>query len=287
VLGAAVQSGRLAFSTADLEAAFSSTMKATELKNNLLAFALGRMLVADGEKACFEFVGKIEKKQSTLETIEQSIIESFLPWQGKRIFINAFRRNLERVVQYFPTIPIDHLALYLHDLYVYNRGQNVEDFVREAFELKTYFSDEADLARAIRTLAKTYWVKDEIFVAHKMLSPLQAKRNQAWLKLGKSFKVTHINRPSFDIFGRKIEFDLNPSDWMLAIMRHMRWLRPLLPTWHKTERAIATRIRTELLNKVAKMENSRERRLALVALENIKGYRAVREEKARAVFGHL
>ena len=29
--------------------------------------------------------------------------------------------------------------------------------------------------------------------------------------LGSSFEVVYINRPSFDLFGRKVEFDFSPK----------------------------------------------------------------------------
>ena len=45
-----------------------------------------------------------------------------------------------------------------------------------------------------------------------MSSPGQHQINQkAYSKLGSSYKVTHINRPRFEIFGKVLEFDINPK----------------------------------------------------------------------------
>ena len=52
----------------------------------------------------------------------------------------------------------------------------------------------------------------------------------------------------------KIEFDLNSRNWMLKIMRHLRILRWLLPSWHRRERQIALEIRREILEKTPKLE---------------------------------
>ena len=46
----------------------------------------------------------------------------------------------------------------------------------------------------------------------------------------------HYNRPSFQLFGRIIEFDLTTYNWMLHAVKKMRFLRPLLPNWHRAER---------------------------------------------------
>ena len=102
--------------------------------------------------------------------------------------------------------------------------------------------------------------------------------------LGKSFRLNRINRPAFEVLGKKIEFDVSPKDWMLKIMRHMRLLRLLLRSWHGKERKIAGLIRTELMEVVPKLQES-EQRSALKRLENIKGYREFRYQKAEGLLG--
>jgi indolepyruvate ferredoxin oxidoreductase len=116
-----------------------------------------------------------------------------------------------------------------------------------------------------------------------MLSPLQAwKDRKMYGRLGTSFRKTHINRPAFDIFGTTIEFDINPKDWMLAIMRHFRILRLVLPSWHKKEKQINLEIRKELLGSLTKVPDG-ERRKRLKLMENIKGYRDVRYKSAEGI----
>jgi indolepyruvate ferredoxin oxidoreductase len=112
-----------------------------------------------------------------------------------------------------------------------------------------------------------------------MISPLKkAIDNDRYDRLGSSFEVVHINRPSFDIFGKKIEFDFSPKPWMLRMMKHLRSLRLLLPDWHKKEKEISLLIRKELLN-------GDLRRSRLLELDNIKGYRDVRYKSAIKYLG--
>jgi len=123
---------------------------------------------------------------------------------------------------------------------------------------------------AVRTLAKTYFVKDEVFIAHQMISPMRRIADEKlYGDLGSSFRKGFINRPSFDFGGKKLEFDFSPKPWMLSLMRHARFLRGLLSDWHKRERAIAGDIRTKLLGPALIYSE-------LKKLENIKGYREVR-----------
>jgi indolepyruvate ferredoxin oxidoreductase len=127
-------------------------------------------------------------------------------------------------------------------------------------------------------LAKTYWIKDEVFVSHLMISPLKSSQDhQRYNELGSSFEIIHINRPAFDIGKKKIEFDFSPKPWMLKIMRHLRVLRRILPDWHKEERRIAEKVRGELLKGLTLVR--------LKELDSIKGYREVRYKSASQFLG--
>jgi indolepyruvate ferredoxin oxidoreductase len=107
-----------------------------------------------------------------------------------------------------------------------------------------------------------------------MISPLKLEADkEMYGTLGKSHKVIHINRPSFDVSGKKIEFDFSPRPWMLKLMRHMRFLRLTLKEWHKREKEISNSIRSELL------QGASPKRLR--ELDSIKGYREVRYKSAK------
>lgn len=281
ILGAAYQSGRLPFSHQDLVGAFTRTMRREDLKDNLEAFELGR---EEYYKKDSEETTKLVGKAST-KTIRQSLVDSFMPWQSSKIILAVFDRNLEKLKKYFPKISAFHLAKYLHDILLYDRGANLEDFMKEAGSLFSLYGEDKLLKRALRTLAKTYFIKDEVFVAHQMISPLMKHREiEQYSKLGSRYKTEHINRPHFDLFGKSIEFDINPKEWMLKLMRHMRIFRLILPSWHKKEKAIARRVRTELLEVIPKLSETEKRR-RLVEVENIKGYREVRYDQYEKVFG--
>lgn len=263
VLGIAFQKGMLPFEISDLEKAFAASVPKAELALNWEAFQLGREWVISGAGP--------REKVAKLDRLEKSVSLSAYPWQRKDRMIRTWKAHTEVLKFHFPAIQTYHLARYVHDLLVFDQGKTYAAFLEDAIALKDKYSQGLEIA--LRTLARTYFIKDEVFVSHLMISPVKTGSDQeAYKLLGTKFDVVHINRPAFDIGGRKIEFDFSPRPWMLKIMRHLRILRLLMPEWHKKERAISARIRSELLQGVSG-ERLRE-------LDSVKGYREVRYKAA-------
>ncbi len=283
LLGASFQAGLLPFSLENMKEAFGRAIPRAEFESNWLAFQLGRKVYIEGDEDLLDSQ-RVRASKTHEELLLQSLEESFLPWQSKKVFIELFKKSLEKLVKYFPEISRKHLAQYLHDLFIYDRGIHATEFVKEAATLKEYFSDSPEIIpMALRTLAKTYFIKDEVFVSHMMISPMKRARDEKlYRELGKGYKVERINRPSFDLLGKKFEFDISPTDSMLRTMRHMRILRVLLGGWHKREKEISMEIRNKLINEITKLD-AKERYHALKRLENIKGYREVRYEGAQSI----
>ena len=286
ILGAAWQSGRLPFSLENMKTALKKVIRPEEWEDNLQAFDLGRdiFLREDNfEDHSDKYV--YHRKDDRVYQLKLSLKESFLPWQSSKHVLGAFDAQLERLCACFPEVKRHHLAQYLHDIYLYDRGYCLEDFLQQSHKISELYRDNVeDKMVALRTLARTYWVKDEVFVAHQMVSSIQKRIERSrYGSKGTKYRVTHINRPSFEWWkGKKIEFDFSPRDWMLKVMRQGRWLRKLLPHWHKRDRLIARNIRAEILEKIPSLMEA-ERRVRLKNLENVKGYRDVRYKVAGEV----
>ena len=262
ILGAAFQKGLLPFELSEMEEAFKTTMKKAELMNNLSAFHLGRALAIQAKLPI-----KDNKNSEQLNLLKQSIKESALFNHQKLAELNE--SSVKNLQQIFPSIETFHLAQYIHDIIIFDRGIHLDRFLADALAINNLYKTELQ-EMALRTLAKTYFIKDEVFIAHAMISPMRKKFDEDNYKnLGSGFKKSFINRPSFDIGTKKIEFDFSPRPWMLKVMRQARFLRPILPTWHKLEREIGNNIKKKIL---AKSLNYTD----LKSLDNIKGYREVR-----------
>ena len=284
ILGYAFELGLVPFSKEDIAKALDKAIKKNEVSQNLIAFNLGREM-------CLLGVEKFESKYEIKESAEgyqalaqRSLIDSLLPWESKKSILSSFNSLLESAKKSADSFDQEHLIQMLHDQFIYNRGKNSARFVNDLEALKNIFKGE-ELEIAIRTIAKTYIVKDEVLVSHLMVSPiLQNMDNKLYGNLGTSFKKVRINRPAFDIFNKKVEFDLSPKNWMLKTMRHARFLRVLLPKWHSKERLIGETIRNFIMNEA---QNSNDKRRDLKLLENIKGYREVRYTNAKSAFEKL
>jgi indolepyruvate ferredoxin oxidoreductase len=94
---------------------------------------------------------------------------------------------------------------------------------------------------AIYYLAKVMLIKDEVYVSHLLTSPEKFKRDRERYhidkKAGDRVIYRHINRPQFRMLGFNIEFDMVTRNWQLWMMKHCKFLRRLLPEWHKDEKA--------------------------------------------------
>jgi indolepyruvate ferredoxin oxidoreductase len=136
----------------------------------------------------------------------------------------------------------------------------------------------------VKYLHKVMEIKDEVYVAHLLTSPEKyekdAHRYKVDLSSGDRIAYKHFNRPEFDLFGLKVEFDLKTRDWMLNLMKHMKFLRRLMPKWHEKEKGF----RDWYTGMVDRFEyNSPEQYdrwvLALAVPEEVRGYRKIRYPK--------
>jgi len=279
ILGGAFQIGALPFSLDNFRKSFETVIHPSEFNANWLSFTMGRELVYYGEKWVREKYGltKVDEDEKMLKNFSQSVYEAFFLTSQKVLQQQKFLTALAELKLICPNIPEVHLAQYLHDIIIYDGKILHQEFIDRAAELKAIYANESDFKLALRILAKTFFVKDEVLVSHYMISPLVRAQNEKKYKdLGKRYKVHRMNRPRFDIGSFKIEFDINPKDYMLKVMRHQRWVRTAFPLWHKEERDISSKIHHKLLSKTLT-------RNELFEMDNIKGYREVRYKKAKVL----
>ena len=57
-----------------------------------------------------------------------------------------------------------HLGQFLHDQIIFDRGKNIEGFVRLAGTLSTTSFDNKTKSFCLRQLSRTYFIKDEVFL---------------------------------------------------------------------------------------------------------------------------
>lgn len=269
ILGVAFQKGLIPFTLEDMLEAFAKSVPKNELENNIYAFNMGRLYIHHPETLSF---AKIDESKIKIQLLKESITQAGLN-QSK------FEQDYSNFQKYFPEIESENLAQYVHDILIYQPQFDFQELINQGQKLQSFYKENLDLFKmALRTLVKTYFIKDEVFVAHQMISPMRRFKDESYfLSLGTKFEKKFINRPAFDLSDSKvIEFDFSPRPWMLSLLSRARFLRSMLPFWHKKERDLALSIRQQLLSGPHDYSN-------LKALENIKGYRTVRFQKAKFI----
>ena len=276
IIGAALQRGLLPFSLSSVEKALKASFGGLALQRNLQAFTLGRDLVVHPERYGVA-------PQETLEAFVAKK-ETLLAGLASKAAARRFRDQVQRGFEAWPVADPGerkHLALCLYELALYQDSGLAESWLQDVLAVAS--KDDAESGykatrAAARGLYKAAAIKDEVWVAHLLTSPEKYERDAARLGVdlgrGDSVSYRHFNRPRFDVLGFKLEFDLESRDWMLRLMKHAKFLRRLLPGWHRRDREFRDWYRA-LVREYPGGQDPRWLELLDIA-HGVKGYREVR-----------
>ena len=232
MLGVAFQKGFLPLSLANLEMAIGENFRGSEGEANLKAFHLGRDMAAHPEayqaevredwkaladRKAKDLGGRGKAYRALLSQFEQA-------WNGEAEFLKDVADRLYELIQYDS---MSYARKYL-------------DRVLDVLSSDRAERQWAATRATVKYLHKVMAIKDEVYVAHLLTSPEKYRRDRKrWgvdPSRGDKLTYKHFNRPSFEVMGMKLEFDLDSRDWMLKSMKHLKILRALLPSWHKNEK---------------------------------------------------
>ena len=283
ILGIAFQRGLLPLSLENIEWAIQETM-GKSAGENLAAFHWGRRLVAEPNAV------PAEAREETFESVIKS--KTNLLAKVKRHgtqLAAAYRELLERATK---QLRVDReglrdLAVRVYDLIQFENLAYAEKFVEAVKSVhskdRLEFGYEATKA-VIWNLHKAMVIKDEIYVAHLLTAPDKFARDRERYQVdaarGDRIEYSHFTRPRFTLLGQDIEFDIRTHNWQLEIMKRLKFLRRLLPDWHRQEKDF----RDWYLRLVENFhfDNRATYELyvrALKCVENVRGYREVRYPK--------
>jgi len=285
LLGVGYQKGLVPLSLESIRWALQESVKKDALAQNMKAFEIGRRMVIEPAL----FYG--EKHQTYQEALEEKSRYFTFSWGGAKRAA-GYRQLVEEALSF---VKLDdgwkrQFAIRVYDLINYENAAYAKKYaetVKAIFRQdKTEWNLEATKA-VILYLHKVMAIKDEVYVAHLLLAPEKFKRDleryQIDPKRGDKVIYKHINRPEFNIWGLSIAFDIHTRNWMLAIMKHLKFLRALLPQWHAREKDFR-RWYQELV-KNFRYEDHRTYLGFVEALrcpEEVRGYREVRYPKMQA-----
>jgi indolepyruvate ferredoxin oxidoreductase len=238
LLGAACQLGRLPFSLKNLETAIARSISPEERQVNLQAFHAGRALVE--RPSAFSLPNRIYSYATLLDEKKRYLEASY-----GRCVADDYRHLVEEAV-----LELDgddamnrDFALRTYDLIHYEGLPMARKYAK--LVLATAAKDRQEwgmqATRAVMVNAfKVMAIKDEVYVAHLLTSPEKRARDRARYQIddanGDRILYRHLNRPEFVVFGKRIRWDMVTRDWQLRIMKRMKFLRRLLPAWHRDEK---------------------------------------------------
>ncbi len=238
LLGAAYQRGALPVRLENLTWAMSANIRPDEIEPNLKAFDMGRKAAL--EPAAFE------KPTSEVDLEGFATTKSMFLARAHGRKAGETYRTLVRRADSWEMGEADRIqfALGVYDTFQWG-GEGVATRYADLVEAVRAI-DSKDLGleatRAlIPNLARVLAYKDEIYVAHLLTSEEKRIRDQERYNVdrarGDRIVYSHLTRPHFQLFGMDIRFDLPTKDWMLRRFKRLRFLRGLLPAWHREEKA--------------------------------------------------
>lgn len=239
LLGAAYQRGLLPLKAESLVWAIEHTM-GPAAKDNIKAFQLGRKVALD--PAVFSEDRHPLRYKELVDLKARHLARSHPAGNRASAAYRHLMEHAEKTIN-LPETDFRDLAIRVSDMLWFENAAYAKrylDLIKFVFSRDTAEHGFAATRAAIRNLAKVMLIKDEIYVAHLLTSDEKLERDRQRYDVdearGDRVQYSHINRPQFDIWGFKIEFDIRTRNWQLNIMKRLKFLRRLLPEWHRAEK---------------------------------------------------
>jgi len=246
MLGMAYQLGYLPLTYEAIETAMRKIIRG-EFERNVRAFHIGRMIVVRpdlfvvGPRKDFETARQAFRRKTNMLRLQYG------NRRGQRI-AKQFRVLMKKMFRATRHRPVDDqlmrdVVIRSYDCVIWGGIDYARAYcqrVVQTFRRDTADHDYAMTRAVVWNLAKVMLIKDEPYVAAMLTNPEKYKRDQRRWKVnparGDKIRYVHLNRPEFEIFGRKVRFHWKSRDWQLRIMARLGWVRSLLPGWHGRER---------------------------------------------------
>ncbi|MCB4756717.1 MAG: 2-oxoacid:acceptor oxidoreductase family protein [Elusimicrobia bacterium] len=283
ILGAAYQKGWIPLSQENIFAAVRESVRPEDVEVNFRAFSIGRSVAVTPE-----FLRPTFRYETLAEVVEKN--SGYLARTSLLFGARWAReyRNLMDQVHRWIDLPRESgvlMARTVYDLLRYGGAKLAHAYVVRVWN--TYRKDQERFgfratSAVIANLYKCMAIKDEIWVAQLLVSPEKYERDRERYKIdfsnGDKVTYLHFNRPRFTVFGMNLEFDVNTSDWMLYLMASAKFLRVLLPGWHRKEKEFRDWY-ISLVDRFMYFQSPEDYHHfvdALTVVEKVRGYRETR-----------
>ncbi len=242
MLGLAFQHGLLPVSLASLEWALQAALGAAAADNHR-AFQLGRLL-AHNPAAVHAAAGQYQEPRAFADVLADKTA-ILARSRGGQTLARDYERLVRDAAASLPEDPIlrGDFARRVYDLVQFEDlayARRYVELVLEVARADQPGQQYAATRAVIWNLHKVMAIKDEVYVAHLLTSEEKRRADRARYQVdparGDRIRYRHLNRPQFTILGREVAWDMKTRDWMLHLVRRMKWLRRALPDWHRPEK---------------------------------------------------
>jgi indolepyruvate ferredoxin oxidoreductase len=279
LLGAAWQQGYLPLALENMESAIVDSVPRDDRKVNLEAFHIGRAVVAEPHSL------HLPEFATSYDSLVQEKARYLRELYGRRT-AEEYRRLMDETVFH---LGLDarthtHLAQRVYDLICYEdlaAARRYTDLVLATAQKDRASWQHQATQAVLRQAFKVMAIKDEVYVAHLLTSPEKRQRDLARYRIdeanGDRLVYRHFTRPEFKVFGRTLRWDMDSRNWQLRLLRHLKFLRRLLPAWHREEKEF----RDWYLQLAGRFQAEDEASYALWVKilncpERVRGYREIR-----------
>jgi indolepyruvate ferredoxin oxidoreductase len=302
MLGVAYQMGLIPVSLESIKAGILGTIRA-DFRKNVRAFTLGRKLVAEPE-----LFAERKLPRTLARTVREKATYLNMRRVGRRRALRPERTGPEarlklpasRVARRYKHLvyttlracreldkqTMRDIAIRVYDLIQWGGYRYALDYamrVRRVFLADDPRMDFAATRAVVWNLAKLMLIKDEFYVAHLLTSVEKLRRDRQRYRVNVSNGDRIQYRRTFypRILGRSVA--VRVPQWSLYVLRELRFLRHVLPLYHRADRRLLQWYR-QVVDRFAYKDEAQYRRCleVLQSPAQVSGYREYRQPKMAA-----
>ncbi len=258
MLGVAYQRGHIPVSLEAMKEGIRRTIRA-DFKKNLRAFDIGRKLVSHPEL----FTEHLPRGDSLARTVREKAAYLNMRLLGKRRALRneipgaTGRRRLPdtklarsykhlvlttlRACRELDRQTMRDIAVRIYDLQQWGGVRYAQRYVQRVRRVFLADLDQHGFAATravVWNLARLMLIKDEFYVAHLLTSYEKLRRDRQRYNVnpsnGDRIRYKRTFHPRF--FGKQL--DISVPHWSLYFIRSMRFMRRLMPGWHREDRQL-------------------------------------------------
>ncbi len=285
LLGVAFQRGLMPIELEPIQLALKQMVRRSDLQQNMNAFEVGRYLAVNenANNIMTEPMSNVlsQSYEKALEEKRYILSHKIRGKHQAKIYVSLVEEIVEKLSLDDTTNRL--LAIFTYDLIQFENINYARMYTKKIEQVyEKDYGDYTATKAAIKYLHKVMLIKDEVYVSHLLTSKEKLARDKIRYnvdeKNGDKIRYLHLNRPHFKVLGIDIQHDIDTRNWMLHLMKRMKFLRRLLSQWHAKEREFREWYIREVIDTFSPNDEEKYANhvQAIECVDNVRGYREIR-----------